>query len=228
MLIVLNHKMNLNIDEIKEYEKNIREYDLVVMPQTPYMGLFTNGKYTLGSQCISEYTATGGVSAVSLVGMNVKYVLVGHFERRSILKDTDDVIVKKVTEALSNNIIPIMCIGEESNETHNEFEEMTKQIKNVFDNLSLALDKIIIAYEPGWNIGGESLPTSEKIINAVAFIKEYILNNYNVNIKVLYGGGINPDNIDSIKDLDIIDGVIIGNASLSIDNVTTLYRKIKK
>ena len=54
MLIILNHKMNLTLEEIKAYELILRDYDVVVMPQTPYMGLFTNGKYTLGSQCISE------------------------------------------------------------------------------------------------------------------------------------------------------------------------------
>ena len=218
MLIILNHKMNLNINEIKEYEKALRDYDVVVMPQTPYMGLFTNGKYILGSQCISEYTATGGVSAESLVHLNVKYVLVGHYERRSIERDTDQVIREKIIEIINNDMTPILCIGDDT--------ILKEQINNVFDYINVDLNKIVIAYEPNYNIGTDRTLQPKEIKEKVSYIKDYLKDKYSLNNKVLYGGSINQNNINSIKDINNIDGVLIGAASLDINEVITIYNQI--
>lgn len=227
MLIILNHKMNLTIDEIKKYEIKLRDYNVVVMPQTPYMGLFSDGKYTLGSQCISEYNATGGVSADALVGLNVKYVLVGHGERRYIERDTNEVILKKTEELIKHNINPVLCIGETLEEKNNGKlnEVLKKQIDVVFEYVNNS--NIIIAYEPLWLIGKEKEIDIKDISDIVQFIKNYMNDRYNVNIKVLYGGGINNDNAKKLKDIKILDGVVIGTASLDIDNIIKIYNTLK-
>lgn len=225
MLIILNHKMNLNLDEIKEYEKILRDYNLVVMPQTPYMGIFTNGNYTLGSQCVSEYTATGGVSAESLVHLKVKYVLVGHIERRNILKDTDDIIRDKILECVNNDITPILCIGDNTEESN---EELKLQIDNVLQNIDIDKKKIIIAYEPINNIGTDKHININKVNNKLISIKNYINNKYNTNNKILYGGSVNSNNINDLKELEVLDGVIVGAASLDINEVIKIYKNVNK
>ena len=227
MLIILNHKMNLTIDEIKQYEFKLRSYDVVVMPQTPYMGLFSEGKYTLGSQCISEYNATGGISADALVGLNVKYVLVGHGERRYIKRDTNEVILKKTKELLKHNIIPVLCIGETLDERNAGIinKVLKKQIDIVFDNVNS--DNIIIAYEPLWMIGKEKDIGIKEVSHIISFIKDYIKEKYNMDVKVLYGGGINNNNAKKLKDISNLDGVVIGTASLDINNIINIYNILK-
>lgn len=223
MLLILNHKMNLNIEDITEYEKVLRDYDVVVMPQTPYMGLFTRGRYILGSQCISEYTATGGVSAESLKHLNVKYVLVGHYERRNIKRDTDEVINKKIIEAINHNICPILCIGDESEDDLNKVKE---QIKNVFNDPKIDIDKVLIAYEPIHSIGTGIILPKNIIEEKINDIKEFIKIEYNTNNKILYGGSVNQSNILELKEIKNIDGVIVGSASLNIEEVINIYNKI--
>lgn len=225
MLIVLNHKMNRTLEEIKEYEFILRDYDVVVMPETPFMGLFTSGKYTLGSQCLSEYNAPGGISASALTTLNVKYVLVGHYERRSINRETDGAISKKITATINNNMMPILCIGNNINE---DTIALKKQIDSTFDNLNIDLSKIIIAYEPISSIGTNQLLDPLKIKEKIILIKEYLKNKYNLDTKVLYGGSINSKNVKSLKDLNVLDGIIVGTASLDIKEVINIYNKIYK
>ncbi len=223
MLIILNHKMNLTIKEIKAYEEAIRDYNVVLMPQTPYMGLFTNGKYILGSQCISEYNATGGVSVDALVHLNVKYVLVGHFERRNINRDTDEIIKFKIKELLKNNILPILCISD--NEENNHLS-LINQIDNVFKMNEINLSKILIAYEPINYIGTNQNINLNMVKEKILFIKKYITENYSTNNQVLYGGSVNSNNVTELKELKIIDGLLIGSASLNINEVINIYNKI--
>lgn len=225
MLIILNHKMNLNIDEIKDYEKILRDYDVVVMPQTPYMSLFTHGKYTLGSQCISEYNAPGGVSPESLSTMNVKYVLVGHYERRNIQRDTDEVIRKKIIETLEYQMSPILCVGDNSED---DMDMVKNQIDRALSNLKADFNKIIIAYEPIHSIGTNKILDASIILEKITNIKEYLTEEYNINIKVIYGGSVNSENVDDLLDIVTLDGFIIGHASLDINEVINIYNKIKK
>lgn len=226
MLIILNHKMNLNIHEILAYEDAIRKLDVVVMPQTPYMGIFTQGKYTLGSQCISEYNAPGGVSAEALVGMNVKYVLVGHAERRIVRKENDEIIALKIKDIVNNNMIPLMCVGETLIEKNNNqsLEVIENQICNVFDRLEGCLRSVNIVYEPVWSIGTNEIPDPEEISGMLEYIKIICKDKYHFTPKLLYGGSISSENISLIKDIKLLDGVLIGGASLDIDEVKKIYK----
>ena len=228
MLIVLNHKMNLNIEEIKAYEKTIRDYNVVVMPQTPYMGLFSKGKYTLGSQCISEYNAPGGVSADALVGLNVKYVIVGHAERREIRNECDEIIAKKINMIINHGMTPILCVGESlaEKEAGLTYRVIEKQISEVFKKVNTDYNKIIIAYEPVWSIGTNMPPTKQEIEETIAFIKNYLKETYLVETILIYGGSVNSKNIDTIKNIDNVEGVLVGSASLNIDEVIKIYTAI--
>ncbi len=225
MLIVLNHKMNLNIKEIKVYEESLRPYSVIVMPQTPYMGLFTSGDYILGSQCVSEYNATGGISTLALSGLNVKYVLVGHYERRSINKDTKEVILKKVQELLNNDMLPILCIGESLEERNNNIykEVLFNEIDYIYSNVDNKKENIIIGYEPIWNIASNNDINIKEIETTINEIKTHIKETYLIQAKVLYGGGVNYNNSLKLKEIKNLDGLIIGTASQDINNVKKIY-----
>ena len=228
MLIVLNHKMNLNINEIRAYEEAVREFDVVVMPQTPYMGLFTGGKYTLGSQCISEYNAPGGVSAEALVGLNVKYVLVGHAERRIVRQENDEIIAQKLMALIRNNMLPILCVGEtmeekKAGQSHVVIEE---QLCNVLNKLEVLPSQLHIAYEPVWCIGTNEVPSEEEISGTFELIKKLCLEKYHLEPTLLYGGSVNHSNVQELKKIPGLEGFVIGTASLSLEEVVKLYELI--
>ena len=95
------------------------------------------------------------------------------------------------------------------------------------DNLDLINENIIIAYEPIWAIGSGVIPDNNWINTTISYIKNYIKNTYNKDIKVLYGGSVKLDNIDNLEKLDIIDGYLIGGASLNPNDILALQSKIK-
>jgi len=231
MLIVLNHKMNLKIEEAKAYEEAIRNMDVIVMPQTPFLGLFTNeGKYILGSQCVSEYNAPGGVSPEALASMNCKYVIVGHAERRIVRKEDCEIVARKIIEVINNEMIPIMCIGEnlEQKENNQTLEVLENQITNVFEMIEGNKEDIKIAYEPVWSIGTDQIPSNNEIAGILEFIKIICKEKYNLDPILFYGGSVNTSNIDEIKQIPNLDGIIMGGASLDLDQVNRIYKAVKE
>jgi len=230
MLIVLNHKMNLTLDEILKYERAIRNLDVVVMPQIPYMGIFTEGNYILGSQYISEYTATGGISAASLVSMDVKYVLIGHAERRSLDMENDLMIAKKIIDIINNKMIPIMCVGETAEERSQgeSLKVIENQICNVLDVIEGKPTGLMIAYEPVWSIGTSEMPTPVEIMGMFEYIRIVCKDKYQLPVKLIYGGSINSSNVETILSVKTLDGLLIGGASLDLEEVKRIYQIVKK
>lgn len=222
MQIFVNHKANLNFEEIKRYEEKIRNLDLVVMPSICYMTLFQNGLYKLGSQDISEYNntdITGEINVRQLKGLNVKYSLIGHSDLRNYKNVTDESVFKKLKICLDNNIIPIYCIGYKDNSDTNEIiSEINKVLDIIEDN------NIIIAYEPKENIGVKSIDLN-LINDNINIIRSHIKDKN--NIKLLYGGGVNISNVEVIKKFDI-DGILLSTESLNIDNLLKIYNMLEK
>ena len=207
-LIVLNNKCHFNKKEFLLYIeelKKINNGNIVICPSSCYLSLVDD--ITLGSQDVSSYNNgayTGEVSAEQLKSLNVKYCLVGHYERILYNHESINDIKNKIFNLLNNDITPIVCVSE----------------KNTIENLDILLSdvtdktKIIIAYEPTYAIGGHELPTKEHIEEVFNLIKE----KYN-DTKLLYGGSITSDNINIIKDINTIDGYLLGNLSLDISNL---------
>lgn len=215
-MIVINHKSNLNIDEIIEYEKNIRDLDIIIMPTLCYLPIFKNGSYKLGSQDISEFkekARTGEINGEQLKSMNVLYNLIGHSERRTYNEESDETMLIKFKNCKENNIIPIYCIG-----------------ANIEPEIDLAFktdnDEIIFAYEPVENIGNKT-PNLDYVEIKMNYIKEYIKNKYNKKIKLLYGGGVSINNIDEILKMNNIDGVLISSDALNLEHLKEIYQKCK-
>ena len=215
-MIVLNHKSNLNIDEIIEYEKKIRDMEVIVLPTSCYLPLFNQGEYILGSQDISEFkekARTGEINGEQLKSLGVKYNMIGHSERRKYNGESDETMIIKFKNCYDQGIVPIYCIG-----------------ANIEHEIDMAFnaehDEIIFAYEPVENIGNKN-PNLDFVEKRMEYIKEYIFNKYNKKIKLLYGGGVNVHNIDEILEMESQDGILVSSDALNIEHLKILYKKCK-
>ena len=232
-LIIGNFKMNLLKNDIIDYINEVKKYNfhnVVYCPSNIYLQEFINNNLAVGSQDVSPYESgshTGDVSANQLKSIGVKYTIVGHSERRKDYKEKD-VIVNKINNLQKEDIIPIFCIGETKEDYENDetLNILRNEIDFIFDKVNP--NNIIIAYEPIWAIGTGLFPSKEEIYNTVMFIKKYIYDKYNVNIKVLYGGSINNENIIDLETISNIDGYLIGGLSIKVFDFIDLIKFINK
>ena len=224
MIIALNNKSNLEKNEFINYLnelKNIQTSSTLILCPT-YLNIpLVNTDILLGSQNVSKNdngAYTGEISATQLKQFNVKYSIVGHSERRQYQKETNEDIKEKIDKLLENGITPILCIGESKEERENNtYKEVLKEELSILDTNS----NVIIAYEPIWSIGTGIIPTNEEITEVFTLIKSILPNN-----KVLYGGSANVDNIDTLKEIDLIDGYLLGGLSLKPEKLQIFLDKL--
>ena len=177
----------------------------------------------VGAQNVSEHSHgafTGEVSAKILESIEVKYCLVGHSERRQFFGDTDEIIKQKWMQLRTVGINPIICVGEtlEERESNKTFDVIKRQIETIFKGVNLkAGEDMMIAYEPVWAIGTGKTATPEIAQEVHKYIRELLAGIYGkhaINIPLLYGGSVKPENIKELLDQDDINGALIGGASL--------------
>ena len=224
MIVALNNKSNLEKEEFINYIEglnNIKTNTTLILCPT-YLNIpLVNIDIPLGSQNVSindNGAYTGEISATQLKSFNVKYSIVGHSERREYQKETNEEIKEKINKLLENGITPILCIGESKEERlNNTYKEVLKEELSILDTNS----NVIIAYEPIWSIGTGIIPTNDQITEVFEFIKGMFPNN-----KVLYGGSANVDNIDTLKNIDLIDGYLLGGLSLKPDKLQIFLDKL--
>ena len=231
MIIALNNKSNLDKNTFLEYceelEKIETESTLILCPTFLNAGTVSLHKVHLGVQNVSttnDGAYTGEVSATQLKSYGVEYAIIGHSERREYQKETVEEIHNKLLRLLENDITPILCIGETLEERkENKVEEVLKhELLTAISDLSKEdQEKIIVAYEPIWSIGTGVIPTNEEIESVFHFIKTILPNN-----KILYGGSANENNIDTLKELSIIDGYLLGGLSLKPDKLQVFLQKL--
>ena len=194
-----------------------------------------HSKIQYGSQDVSNNMCTGDINIHMLKDLECKYIIIGHSERRSVYKatNTNNEIQKKLLTILENNIIPVLCIGEDIdirnsgdyiNYLINMLKECIQDIK--IDNIK----KIIIAYEPIWAIGNGKTANINDIEEIVLKIREYISSVYNKDIsndiKIIYGGSVNSSNIKNIMNIYSINGVLLGKSSLDIHEIEKMNKEI--
>lgn len=179
---------------------------------------------------------TGEVSVSQLRGF-VDYALVGHSERRYVFNESDKDIQEKVAAAIRNNITPVLCIGETTLERKDG--ETNRAIHNqLIEGLHLVskedIDKVIIAYEPVWAISSNKNAKPAKpadIDAAIKIIRSHISKLYGKeigeNISVLYGGSVNADTVGGYLDIEGIDGLLVGGASLIADSFCAIVETAK-
>lgn len=177
---------------------------------------------------------TGEVSVKMLKEVDCQYVIVGHSERRKNLGETDEMVNKKVKILLKNDFTPIVCVGE-------TFEERQKGIRDVVvaREVEAALrdvelfgnKKIIIAYEPVWVIGTGQAVEPEDAEHSHRMIRETLLENFSPDIvekhfEIIYGGSVDSKNIGDFMEKENIDGVLVGGASLKVEEFVKMIKEI--
>ena len=223
MIVALNNKSNLDKNEFISYLDNLKKINtnstLILCPT--YLNIPLVDGILLGSQNVSKTddgAFTGEISARELKSYGVKYSIVGHSERREYQKETNEDIKEKIVRLIENDITPILCIGESKLERdNNTYKEVLIKELSILEDVN---KDIIIAYEPIWSIGTGVIPTNEQIIEVFHFIKELI-----PNVKVLYGGSANEENIDLLKQIKEIDGYLLGGLSLKPEKLQIFINK---
>ena len=165
---------------------------------------------------------TGEVSADMLKDLGVKYVIIGHSERRELFGETDFTVNKKVLAALEAGLHPIICVGEslEQRELGITMELIALQVKSALAGVPAEkLRKCVIAYEPIWAIGTGKTATAEQAAEVCTFIRTTVRHLYGAriarSITIQYGGSMKPANASELLSQSDIDGGLIGGASLN-------------
>jgi triosephosphate isomerase len=234
-LVVGNQKTYLNRDGVLDFIEKTKKGkcdSVVVCPSSVYIDMFLEkSKFLVGSQNVSEKgngASTGEISAEQLNSLGVSYSIVAHSERRANQKETGPMFVNKINNLFANDIIPIFCVGETKEEKEKGITKdiVGKQIMEVFDNIdSNNIEKIIVAYEPIWSIGTGLIPVNDDIIDVTNYIKDLVQDKYNKRVAVLYGGSVNKGNIDTLNSIDVVDGYLIGGASVKPEEFLYIMEK---
>ena len=210
--------------------KEIKKGRLIYCP--PYTLLssfskkFKNCQIGIGGQNCHEnenYGAyTGFVSPRMLKDIGAQFVIIGHSENR-VNGESDKLINLKIKSALEAKLKVIFCIGETSNEKRKKTTKsiLTKQIKGGLKNIKNK-SNIFIAYEPVWAIGSGVIPKSNDLFKTIEFIKSKFKDKLP---KILYGGSVNPQNITNLKEINNIDGFLIGGASQNAKKFIDIVKK---
>jgi triosephosphate isomerase len=185
---------------------------------------FKGSRIQVGAQDVSANAKgayTGENSAAQLADLGVKYVIVGHSERRQYHNETDKIVSEKVARCLENNLTPIVCVGEtlEQRRMDMTMDIIHTQIKGALSRLNdVQARECVVAYEPIWAIGTGIVATPEDASIVTREIRTCIRNMFDARIartmSILYGGSMNGDNAKSLLAKPDIDGGLIGGASL--------------
>ena len=251
--IIGNWKMNLSLKEARDLtlgtiqflkERPLSSLSCMISPPFPFLDqlhhliLQEQSSLSLVSQDVSAHEKgayTGEVSAHHLKEFGVKGVLIGHSERRLYHHETSPLLLQKTFQCLSNDLIPILCLGE-SLETRsasqaipfvlNQIHEMCSPLQEILNSKSsTSLPPLMIAYEPLWAIGTGRVPSLEEIEDVHKNLKEALISFFpQQNIPLLYGGSVTPLNSTEILALPHVDGALVGGASLSLKDFILLLK----
>src|SRR3954468_4692996 len=245
LIVAGNWKMNKTVAEALDLVKdlkldlaNIKEVDIVVCP--PFTALSEVSKVVLhsnirlGAQNMSEHNSgayTGEIAAGMLKEFSVRYVILGHSERRQYQKESDALIAKKALAAHAAAIKPIVCVGETLAER--EAGQMEKvldtQVRGSLAGLSKQqMEKPVLAYEPVWAIGTVKTATSAQAQEVHAFIRRLLATLFDETVarrvRIQYGGSVKPSNAKELMSQPDVDGALVGGASLEVRSFADIIK----
>ena len=247
-LIIGNWKMNLNTHEASLFLHRLsglvqphRDVEVILAPTLLALQSLSlqidRRQFKLAVQNLywrDHGAFTGEVSASQLRGV-VDYALVGHSERRHVFNETDKDTRNKVQAAIRNHIQPILCIGETASEralgeTHDVLhDQLVGGLANITSD---ELDQVIIAYEPVWAIGTGDNALPDDVVKAVTAIRSQIKHLYGAPaakaIRVLYGGSVKAESAADYLEIDGVDGLLVGGASLDAHAFNEIIEKAHK
>ena len=246
VIIAGNWKMNKTIPEaielvngLKRELSGVGNIDIVVIP--PYTALseisdmLTNSNIELGAQNVhweEKGAFTGEVSPIILKDIGVRYIVIGHSERRIYFGETNESVNKKLKATLKAGLLPIMCVGErlEERERGKTFDIVKEHVEKGLKDISKEdVLKVVIAYEPVWAIGTGKTATPQQAEEVHKYIRNLLQKMYDEsvaeNVRIQYGGSVKPDNIKDLINQRDIDGALVGGASLKIDQFVPIVKE---
>jgi triosephosphate isomerase len=235
-IIAANWKMNMTVHEAESFLETFlleagseKRVDIVIVPPfttIPKMSekLSSVQNVKLGAQNMSAEKAgafTGEISAAMLRELFVRFVVLGHSERRTLFGETDEIVNRKTKAALAATLTPIVCIGEtlEERDAGKVEAVLETQLRGSLAGLSVVeIEDIVLAYEPVWAIGTGRTATPEQAQEAQAFIRT-VLGQISdattaAKVRIQYGGSVKPNNTAELMRQPDIDGALVGGASL--------------
>jgi triosephosphate isomerase len=235
LIIAGNWKMNKSVAEalalvndLKRDLANIKGPDVIVVP--PFTALESVSKaiidsnIRLGAQNMSEHNFgayTGEICAGMLKEFSVRYVILGHSERRQYQKESNELIAKKAAAVHAASLKPIVCVGETLAEREGQLTEkvLETQIRGSLAGLSKdQMTETVVAYEPVWAIGTGKTATTQQAQDAHAFIRQVLAAMFDAEVarkvRIQYGGSVKPNNAQELMGQPDVDGALVGGASL--------------
>ena len=228
MLVAGNWKMFKGPEETRAFCRGLRalalpaDVDVVVCP--PYVSLELAVQVLAGTEIgvfaqnchwAADGAFTGEVSATMLLELGVYGTIVGHSERRQLFGDTDETVARRAAAALSAGLHVIACVGETEDERDaGETEAVLRRQLSVLEHD----DNLVIAYEPVWAIGTGRTATPELAREAHEVVKSVL------DVPVLYGGSVKPDNAQELLAQPAVDGALVGGASLELGSFEAICR----
>ena len=242
MFFIANWKMHGNTQHIERsksviklsMQKKYKNHKIIYCPPYTLLNNFYNKvkktKVFIGAQDChfnSNFGAyTGSINCKLIKSAGAKYVIIGHSEKRN-QGDTDIIINHKIKSALKENLKVIFCIGENYSEKKKKitYKILKKQISKGLNGIKKK-ENIIVAYEPIWSIGTGRIPKIVELKKNIKNIKNILnLMKYPKNIKIIYGGSVNPKNVNLLIKISNINGFIIGGASLNSKKFIDIIKK---
>lgn len=250
-IIIANWKMKLGIKEslvlakeFREKFKNFKKQEVVLCPHFIALPeakkILRGSKMKLGAQDVfweQSGSFTGEISPDILAEAGCEYVIVGHSERRKYLLENYEMIHKTVKAVLNtDNLTPIVCIGEEASDrkTNKRDFVLVNQLQEALSGVKiLSKQKLVVAYEPIWAIGSGIAIEPEEAEYAHKIIKIALNDIFgpqiaSENIKIVYGGSVTSKNVAGFKNLENLDGLLVGGASLKAGEFYKIANAILK
>ncbi len=232
-----NWKMYLDHAQATELAGNLADVniptgvDVAVFPSmlsfASVSGQLADANISVGSQKVYWESAgayTGAVNAEMVLASGGTHTLVGHSERRHVFGDTNEHVRKQLDAALSAGLVAVLCIGETAEDLERGERELRlqEQLRSALEGREIVDGKLIVAYEPVWAIGtgNPCLPDDADDIHGL--LRSEIAQYTDLTIPLLYGGSVKADSVVSYLEKDTIDGVLVGSASVDVDQFTRM------
>ena len=241
--IVANWKMNKNYIEAINYIKKINNFsdfdvkklNILIAPPAIYLeSIYSISSFLLAAQNVSDQdngAFTGEISA-QMLSRYVKYVIIGHSERRQLFFESNLIIKKKIDMCFQHELSPIFCFGEnkEARIQGDYLNFIKAQIEGVLFDLDLSKIKtVLLAYEPIWAIGTGDTATTQQIEEVHDYVRSLLISKFGQSIgsmmPILYGGSCNADNVVSILSNLNVNGLLIGGASLDAVHFMNIIKR---
>jgi triosephosphate isomerase len=235
-IVAANWKMHGSTVLIEEFAESLASMDtpvqIILIPPAVWLGQAVARAQGIdfGIQNIHAEASgafTGEIAAEMAAEAGATFALVGHSERRQLFGETDEMVRAKFVAARRAGLVPILCVGETLDErlAGHEQDVVLSQLEAALDGLVVTAENTVIAYEPVWAIGTGETATSEQAQMMHAVVRDAISDQ---DVRILYGGSVNPGNAETLFAQEDIDGGLVGGASLDPTSFIKISKAVKK